>query len=193
MPRLPSLEALLAGCLRYEPAAQEGLYHYFEPLLLRVCLRYGRSRAEAEDLVQEAFIRVFSRLSQYRGEGALDAWVRRIGVNTCLDYYRAEVQGWKEVGLDAAAELSADEADAPALLAGEELVATIETLPTIYRLVLNLYCVEGYSHKEIGEQLGIDERTSSSQLSRARKLLAKYLRRTETTPSPPCHECQSHA
>jgi RNA polymerase sigma factor (sigma-70 family) len=185
VPRHPSLEALLAGCLRYEPAAQEGLYHYFEPHLLRVCLRYGRSRAEAEDLVQEAFIRVFTRLSQYRGEGSLEAWVRRIGVNTCLDHYRAEVQGWREVAIDAAAELSSDDADAPALLAGEELVAAIETLPTIYRLVLNLYCVEGYSHKEIGEQLGIDERTSSSQLSRARRLLAKQLQRNQTIP---CHD-----
>lgn len=185
MARLPSLEALLAGCLRYEPAAQQGLYHHFESPLLRVCLRYARSRAEAEDLVQEAFIRVFQRLSQYRGEGPLDAWVRRIGVNTCLDHYRAEVQGWREVGLEAAADLTSDEADAPALLAGEALVEAIGRLPTIYRLVLNLYCIEGYSHKEIGEQLGLDERTSSSQLSRARRLLAKQLRRTEC---PTCYE-----
>ena len=188
LPRVPSyrtLEALLAGCLRAEPAAQEALYARFEPLLLRVCVRYARSRAEAEDLVQEAFVRVFGRLHQYRGEGPLEGWVRRVGVTTCLDHYRAEVRGWHDVGLDAApAALTAAAADAPAHLAADELVAAIGRLPTIYRLVLNLYCIEGYSHQEIAEQLGIEERTSSSQLSRARRLLAEQLRRAETVATP---------
>ena len=185
MPRFPSLEALLAGCLRHEPAAQEGLNYHFEARLLLVCLRYARSRAEAEDLVQEAFIRIFQRLDQYRGDGPLEAWVRRVTVNTCLDHYRAEVAGRHEVTLDEAHALSTDDADAPTLLAGEELIALIGRLPAIYRIVLNLYCIEGFSHREIGEQLGIDERTSSSQLSRARRLLAQQIRRAETIN---CHE-----
>ncbi len=180
LPAFP--ESLIPGCLRAEPAAQEALYRHFEGRLLHVCLRYVRTRAVAEDLVQEAFIRVFERLGQYRGQGALEAWVRRIGVNTCLDYCRAEARGWREVDLeDVADELTSDEADAPALLAGEELVAHIQRLPTIYRLVINLYCIEGYAHHEIAAQLGIDEKTSSSQLSRARRLLAEQLRRAHLT------------
>lgn len=183
MAALPVPESLLAGCLRHEAAAQEAFYRHFAPRLLNVCVRYARTRAQAEDLVQESFIRVFERLGQFRGEGALEAWVRRIAVHTCLDHYRVEVRRWRELELDAAYDVTSDSADALSRLAAEDLVALIARLPDIYRLVLNLYCVEGYSHKEIGEQLGIDERTSSSQLSRARRLLAELVRRSETVLS----------
>ena len=182
---LPSFpESLIPGCRRAEPAAQEALYRHFEGRLLHVCLRYVASRVVAEDLVQETFIRVFQRLGQFCGAGPLEAWVRRIGVNTCLDHCRAEARGWREVDLeDVADDLTSDEADAPARLAGEELVAHIQRLPTIYRLVINLYCIEGYSHAEIGARLGIDEKTSSSQLARARRLLAEQLRRAHLIQS----------
>jgi RNA polymerase sigma factor (sigma-70 family) len=170
---------LLRGCLRHEPAAQEAFYRYFAPCLLHICVRYARSRTQAEDLVQEAFIRVFERLGQYRNEGSLEGWVRRVAVNTCLDHYRAEARRWQEFDLDAAADLSSDDADALSRLAAQDLVALIARLPDHYRLVINLYCVEGYTHKEIGDQLGLDEHTSSSQLSRARRLLAELVRRSE--------------
>ncbi len=176
-------ESLVPGVLRADPAAQEALYRHFEGPLLRVCLRYVRARPVAEDLVQEAFVRVFGRLAQWRGQGPLEAWVRRIGVNTCLDHCRAEARGWREIDFDDVPDaLTAAEADAPAQLAADELVAHIQRLPLIYRLVLNLYCIEGYSHPEIGAQLGIDEKTSSSQLSRARRLLAEQLRRAHFIP-----------
>ncbi len=184
MAALPAPEAYLPGCLRHEPAAQEAFYHHFAPRLLHVCVRYARSRVQAEDLVQEAFIRVFARLPQYRADGPLEAWVRRVAISTCLDHYRQQMRRAPELDLDAAADLSSADADALSRLAGHDLVALIARLPDIYRLVLNLYCVEGYSHQEIGEQLGIDERTSSSQLSRARRLLAELVRRSETVLLP---------
>ncbi len=172
---------MLAGCRRAEPAAQEALYCHFAPRLLGICLRYARSRAQADDWLQESFLRIFQRLDQFRGDGPFDAWVRRVAVTTCLDHYRADVQRWpRTADLDDAATLTSDDADALAQLAQQDLIRLIAGLPDGYRLVLNLFCLEGYSHREIGERLGIDERTSSSQLSKARRLLAERVRRAES-------------
>lgn len=180
----PFPDALLKGCLRHERVAQEALYRHFAPRLMGICLRYARSRSQAEDLMQDAFIRVFQRLEQFRGEGPLDAWVRRIAVSTCLDHYRAEARRWREVDLDAAAELTSDDSDALSRLSQQDLVGLINRLPDGYRVVLNLYCLEGYSHKEIAAQLGIEEKTSSSQLFKARRLLAELVRRSEIVFQP---------
>jgi len=170
---------LLKGCLRQERAAQEALYRHFIGRVLGTCLRYARSRTQAEDLAQEAFIRVFQRLPQFRADGPLEAWVRRVTVSTCLDHYRSEARRWREVELDAASELTSDDADALGRLSQQDLVSLINRLPDGYRMVLNLYCLEGYSHKEIAAQLGIEEKTSSSQLFKARRLLAELVRRSE--------------
>ena len=174
--------ALVAGCLRAEPAAQEALYRHFAPRVLGVCVRYARSRAQADDWLQETFIRVFGRLEQFRGEGPFDAWVRRVAVTTCLDHYRADAPRWRDEPLEAAADLTSDDADALTNLGQQDLLRLVGRLPDGYRLVLNLYCLEGYSHREIGQQLGIDERTSSSQLFKARRLLAEWVRRAELVP-----------
>lgn len=174
----------MAGCRRAEPAAQEALYRHFAPRVLGVCLRYARSRAQADDWLQETFLRVFQRLEQFRGDGPFDAWVRRVAVTTCLDHYRADAHRWpRTADLDAAATLTTDDADALADLAQQDLLRLIAGLPDGYRLVLNLYCLEGFSHREIGERLGIDERTSSSQLFKARRLLAERVRRAESVYS----------
>lgn len=177
----PFPDALLKGCLRHERAAQEALYRHFLPRVLGTCQRYARSRSQADDLAQEAFIRIFQRLDQFRADGPLDAWVRRVTVSTCLDHYRAEARRWREVDLDAAAELTAVDSDALSRLNQQDLVALINRLPDGYRVVLNLFCVEGFSHKEIAAQLGIEEKTSSSQLFKARRLLAELVRRSEIT------------
>lgn len=177
-------DALLVACLRHERVAQEALYQHFAPRLLGVCLRYARSRAHADDLLQETFLRVFDRLSQFRREGSFDGWMRRVAVTTCLDHYRADAQRWlRTTELEHAATLSVEDADALTTLSQHDLLRLISTLPDGYRIVLNLYCLEGYSHREIGERLGIDERTSSSQLTKARRLLAERLRRAESVYS----------
>ena len=172
----------MADCLRAEPAAQEALYRHFAPRVLGVCVRYARSRAQADDWLQETFIRVFGRLEQFRGEGPFDAWVRRVAITTCLDHYRADAPRWRDEPLEAAADLTSDDADALTNLGQQDLLRLVGRLPDGYRLVLNLYCLEGYSHREIGQQLGIDERTSSSQLFKARRLLAEWVRRAELVP-----------
>lgn len=184
MPSATFPDHLLAACRRGDPAAQEALYAHFAPRLLAVCGRYCRTDAQAEDLVQETFVRVFQQLPSFRGTGVLDAWVRRIAVSLCLDHYRAHARQWQEVDLDHATALTTDAADALTQLSDQELLALISRLPDGYRVVLNLYCIEGYSHAEIAAQLGIEERTSSSQLSKARRLLAQLVRRADTVSRP---------
>ncbi len=129
-------------------------------------------------------MRIFQLLPTFRGAGVLDAWVRRIAVSRCLDHYRTHARQGPEVDLDHATALSADDADALSQLAGQQLIDLIARLPDGYRVVLNLYCIEGYSHAEIAAQLGIEERTSSSQLTKARRLLAQLVRRAETVARP---------
>ncbi|MBC7448589.1 MAG: sigma-70 family RNA polymerase sigma factor [Hymenobacteraceae bacterium] len=184
MPQATFSDHLLTACRHGEPAAQEALYAWFAPRLLAVCGRYCRSAAQAEDLVQETFVRVFQLLPTFRGTGVLDAWVRRIAVTLCLDHYRACARHWYDVDLDHAASLTSDDTDALTQLSEQELLDLIARLPDGYRVVLNLYCIEGYSHAEIAAQLGIEERTSSSQLSKARRLLAQLVRRADTVSRP---------
>lgn len=165
--------------MRGERAAQELLYARFAPRLLVVCTRYARNRAQAEDLLQEAFIRVFRYLPQYRAEGPLEAWLRRLVVRTAINYYHATARQQREVELEEAAMVTAEDNNALAQLSMEDIRGLINQLPDGCRLVLNLYCFEGLSHREIAELLGIEEKTSSSQLFKARQRLLVLLRRDE--------------
>jgi RNA polymerase sigma factor (sigma-70 family) len=175
-----SPESYLKGCLRGERAAQEALYHYFAPKVLGICMRYTRTRAQAQDLAQEAMIKVFERLADFRDQGSLAGWVHRLAVRTAIDHYRVQANQRAETDLDEAYDLSSDDTNQLAQLEAQEVLALMNRLPDGYRLVLNLFAVEGYSHKEISEQLGIEEKTSSSQLCKARKLLLEMLRQQET-------------
>ena len=183
MPNLyPTDFDLARRCLRGERAAQEAPYARFAPRLLAVACRYAPTRAAAEDVLQDALIRAFASLEQYRGEGALEAWLRRIVVRTAINHFHAAAARPAEAGLDEAAHLTTDDYDILARLAADDLRALIQRLPTGYRLVLNLYCIEGYTHTEIAALLGIDERMSSSQLAKARRRLLALLRHAEYAP-----------
>ena len=177
-PHAPVDEALLAACRRDESAAQHQLYQRLACLLMGVCLRYCPNRAEAEDALQNTFVKIFTRLDQYRGQGPFEAWARRIAVTTSLhavEQHRLRHPG-PSVDLDGTA--TEQPSTAPSALdnlATSDLLALLATLPPGYRAVLNLYAVEGYSHQEIGELLGIAEGTSKSQLARARRLLETRL------------------
>ena len=175
----PIDEVLLAACRRGESAAQHQLYQKISYLLMGVCLRYCPNRAEAEDALQNTFVKIFTRLDQYRGQGAFEAWARRIAVTTSLhavEQHRLRHPGPNSEALDGlAADLPTAEPSALDHLATADLLALLATLPLGYRTVLNLYAVEGYSHQEIGELLGITEGTSKSQLARARRLLETRL------------------
>lgn len=179
-PPLPPVgEALLAACRRGESAAQYQLYQRLAYGLMGVCLRYCPNRAEAEDALQNTFVKIFTRLDQYRGQGPFEAWARRIAVTTslhALEQHRLRHPGPSGDALDElTADLPSAEPSALEQLAVDDLVALLDTLPPGYRTVLNLYAVEGYSHQEIAQLLGIAEGTSKSQLARARRLVETRL------------------
>ncbi|WP_375417617.1 RNA polymerase sigma factor [uncultured Hymenobacter sp.] len=184
-------ETLLARCRRHEGAAQLQLYNQLASSLMGVCLRYCPSRVEAEDALQNTFVKIFTRLDQYRGDGPFEAWARRIAVHTALHgteqhrrRHAATAGTFGDHSEEFAARLPSAEPSALDQLAAADLLALLQTLPPGYRTVLNLYAVEGYAHAEIAALLGISEGTSKSQLARARHLLQ---RRLASLNAYPCH------
>lgn len=171
----PTIDDLVADCRRGVPSAQRALYERLAYRLMGVCLRYCPSRAEAEDALQMTFVKIFTRLDQFRGDGPFEAWARRVAVTTSLHAYEKHRQRAPHVDADEAADVAHPDGTPLDRLSAEEVVQLINTLPVGYRTVLNLYAIEGYSHQEIGELLGISEGTSKSQLSRARRLLEERL------------------
>lgn len=169
-------ELLIAGCLRQDPRLQESLYQTYRVELFTVCLRYASHRAEAEDYLQDGFAQIFRDLKQFdASRGSLSAWMRKVLLNKILQQLRKKKLNFVSLdGADCAAEIPADDRIISAL-AAKEIVEAIQRLPNGYRLVFNLFLVEGYSHQEIAKQLGISENTSKSQLRKARLALQQYL------------------
>ncbi|MEI6946551.1 RNA polymerase sigma factor [Paraflavisolibacter sp. H34] len=166
---------LIKDCLKERPAAQKQLYHLFAGPMLGICYRYTKSMADAEDVLQEGFIKVFRSLHQYKSEGELGAWIRRIMVTTAINYLKKNIRYQSEL-LFTDDYLHAVDNDNPAVqLQAKELAGLIRQLPTGYQTIFNLHAVEGYSHVEIGGLLGIHEGTSRSQYARARGLLISWL------------------
>ena len=166
---------LVKSCLKEKPEAQRQLYERFAQNMLGICYRYTKSLKDAEDVLQEGFIKVFLGLKQYKQEGELGAWIRRIMVNTALNFlkrnrkYRDEMY-FIEHPLHPVAD------DNPVInLEAKELADLIRQLPQGYQTIFNLYAVEGYTHVEIGEMLGITDGTSRSQYARARVLLISWI------------------
>ncbi|MFN0201914.1 MAG: RNA polymerase sigma factor [Bacteroidia bacterium] len=164
--------SIIEGCIKQNPLAQRRLYEVFAAKMLAVCFRYARDRDEAEDILQEGFIKVFRNIEKYAFNGSLEGWVRKIMVNTAIDTIRKNRSIMLETPInDSITESYAE--DAIDNLEVEALMQMIQELPAGYRIVFNLYAIEGYSHAEIGEQLGITESTSRSQYTRAKALLKK--------------------
>jgi len=173
LPELDEYE-LVRACRREERSAQEALYARFSRRMFAVCLRYARHRSEAEDFLQEGFIRVFDKLGDFRLEGSLEGWVRRIMVHTCINHLRKKSVRGEVLGAVHAPERS-EMPSAPGNLGQAELLALVQELPDGYRAVFNLFAIEGYDHAEIAELLGIAEGTSRSQLAKARMVLQRRL------------------
>jgi RNA polymerase sigma factor (sigma-70 family) len=166
---------LIERCLKNDSRAQEFLYKRFSRRMYGVCLRFARNTMEADDILQEGFIKVFSFLKDFRHDGSLEGWVRRTIVNTAINYYNSKQKEWSETSIDMAeSHLSVSE-DILEKISTADLLNLIHELPEGYRLVFNLYIIEGYNHKEIAEMLNISENTSKSQLSRARMALQQKL------------------
>ncbi len=163
-------EEVINGCVRGDTSCLSLLYHRTSYRMMGLCLRYFRDRATAEDVMQEGYLKLYKSISQYRGDGNFDAWQRRIFVSACLEEYR---KNKVEMVSDDIIDNDSNYADNLLMenISAKELLEMIQNLSDGYRAVFNLYAIEGYTHGEISEMLGISESTSKSQLSRARTLL----------------------
>jgi len=182
-----SEEELIADCIKGKSKAQKELYDRFAPVLMGLCVRYVKDVAEAEDIMIKGFMKVFQNIGQYEGKGSFEGWLKRIMVNESLMYIRKNKSMYLEVDIEYA-NREPNYNWASSHLDAEDLQKLIEELPTGYRTIFNLYAIEGYSHKEIGEMLGINENTSKSQLSRARALLQKRILHLEEILDKDKHE-----
>ncbi|MBI5219035.1 MAG: sigma-70 family RNA polymerase sigma factor [Bacteroidia bacterium] len=171
-------DQLVKDCLKNGKGAMDELYKRFAPKMFGVCLRYAKNRMEAEDFLQEGFIKVFLNLNTFRFDGSLEGWVRRIIVNTSINFYRQKGPWMEDVETSRDANSEVFNSDVVSDLSAQELLQYVQELPEGYRMVFNLYVVEGYLHKEIGEMLNISENTSKSQLAKARKALQEKIKST---------------
>jgi RNA polymerase sigma factor (sigma-70 family) len=167
---------IIAGCQQQKASAQEKLYQLYSRRMMAVCLRYTRSRAEAEDIFHEAFVKVFRHIDTYQG-GSFEGWMRRIFVNMAINAYHKNRKYQDHVDYSAIEERSPAEDDIISQISGQELLALINQLPEGYRLVFNLYVIEGFGHREIAEMLNIAEGTSKSQLAKAKNYLKNILQK----------------
>lgn len=176
--RKVTIDDLLEGCKLGERRTQELLYKLLSSKMLGICMRYAKDRYEAEDMLQIGFVKVFQKAGEFRGDGSFEGWIRRIMVNTAIEVYRKNQRMLNIVDID-------EVYDTPQTMFNmsdlevKDLLSLIQHLSGGYRLVFNLYAIEGYSHKEIAEQLGITEGASKSQLSRARAILKEKLIKME--------------
>lgn len=165
---------IIEGCLANKASAQEDLYNLYSRRMMSVCLRYTKSRFEAEDIFHEAFVKVFKNISYWKG-GSFEGWVRRIFVNTAINHYHKNKKFFDHVDASEAEFNIPSLDDAISHISTQELLQLINKLPEGYRLIFNLYAIEGYSHKEIASMLNIAEGTSKSQLSKAKIFLKNLI------------------
>ena len=170
---------LIDSCMKGDRAAQKVLYDRLAPRMFPLCIRYVSDRDLAEDVLQDGFVTLFTKLHEYKGEGSFDGWARRIFVTTALMNLRKKDALKMSDDLEAAKGLRAETSSQLQNLGYKELMAMITELPPGFRTVFNMYAIEGYSHKEIGEALGISETTSRTQLSRARQWLQNKIKEKE--------------
>lgn len=165
---------IIQGCLKKQASAQEKLYGHYARKMIAVCVRYTRSRFEAEDVFHDAFVKVFANIHNWKG-GSFEGWVRRIFVNTAINHYRQNRKYFDHVDSAYAEETLSSSDNVIADLSNQELLNMINGMPDGYRLIFNLHVVEGYNHSEIAEMLHIAEGSSKSQLSKAKAYMKKLL------------------
>jgi len=171
---LPDIKNIISGCLNGNRRDQELLYRRHSAKLYAVCLQYSGNDEEARDILQEGFIKIFANLIHYKFEGSFEGWMRKIMVNTALERYRSKYNLYRVDDIEALQEFDAEpDTEDYAGLEASDLLEIIRELPPKYRMVFNLYAIEGYSHKEISKMVNISEGTSKSNLSRARIILQR--------------------
>jgi RNA polymerase sigma-70 factor (ECF subfamily) len=177
-------EAILKGCLQNEAVAQKELYNRYSPKMLSVCYRFAHNREDAEDMLQEGFIKVFSQMHTFENRGAFEGWIRRIIVHTCINILKKNKKFNESVDIIHATAVQVREDIVPSIVQAKQVVECIRMLPVGYRTVLNLYAIEGYNHREISNMLDIEESTSRSQYTRAKAMLEDILVRKKIIHKP---------
>ncbi len=172
---------IIEGCIKQNRKAQKMLYERFASKFLGICMRYAKDKQEAEDILQEGFFKIFERINQYQFAGAFEGWMRRIIVNTAISNYRKNIKHYNHYDIYEINENDEEVNIEDIEFTLEEMLKVIQSLSPGYRMVFNLYAIEGYAHKEIAEILGIDIATSKSQYSRARKIIQNRLAKLRST------------
>ena len=169
-------QQIIEGCAKHDRKAQQLLYDRYSRFLLGVCLRYSTDKAEAEDILQESFLKIFFNIKDYSGTGSFIGWLRKVAVNTAITQYHKNLKFRYHLEIEEYVSvetgITSFEED---FFTADELFRVLNELPAGYRMVFNLYAVEGYKHKEIAEMLGIDTNTSKSQYSRAKAAIRDKL------------------
>jgi RNA polymerase sigma factor (sigma-70 family) len=167
---------IIEGCAKHDRKAQQLLYDKYSRLLLGVCMRYAEDKAEAEDILQESFLKIFFNIKDFSGTGSFAGWLRKVAVNTAITHYHKNLKYRYHIEIEeyVSVETGVNSFE-ESFYSSEELYMVMNELPAGYRMVFNLYAVEGYKHKEIAEMLGIDTNTSKSQYSRAKAVLREKL------------------
>ncbi len=166
---------LIEGCKNGDRRAQKALYDKYSRRMMAVCLRYVKDMEDARDLLQEGFIKLFTNIHQYTGEGNFEGWVRRIFINNTLEFLRQQDILKNAGDIDDADYLNIPDESTLSQMSANDIMVYVRSLPDGFRTVFNMFAIEGYSHKEIGEILNITESTSRSQYMRARKILQKMI------------------
>ncbi len=174
---------LIKDCIKGKSHAQHELYHLFAAQMLGICYRYTKNLDDAEDVLQEGFMKVYTNLHQFKNEGDLGAWIRRIMVNTALTYLKIHTRYRNQMDFEHMPLHPVIEEQASMNLHTAALIEIIRKLPTGYQTILNLVAIEGYNHIEVATLLNINENTSRSQYSRARALLIREIEAAEKTKS----------
>jgi len=170
---------IILGCIAGRPKAQKALFDIYAPKLLVICLRYMKEVPRAQDTLQDAFVKIYKHLPDYKFEGVFEGWVKRITVNTCLDQLRKDKKTLSDVSIDDVSFKLARHDHSIEKLMADDLLKLVQSLPDGYRTVFNLFAIEGYSHQEIATQLNISESTSKTQYVRARAYLKDRLEKID--------------
>jgi RNA polymerase sigma-70 factor (ECF subfamily) len=169
-------QQIIDGCARHDRRAQQELYDRYSRFLLGICLRYASDKAEAEDILQESFLKIFFNIRDFSGTGSFMGWLRKVAVNTAITHYHRNLKFRFHVEIEEYVSVETGTASFEEdFFTSEELFMVLNDLPAGYRMVFNMYAIDGYKHKEIAEILGIDTNTSKSQYSRAKAALREKL------------------
>ena len=168
-------QSLIKACSQNNAVAQRELYNRYSGVLFGICYRYAYNREDAEDMLQEGFIKIFSRINSFENKGNFEGWMKRVVVHTCINYLKKNQKFTDHLSLEFAQNIESREEGIASKLLGKQVIECLRLMPIGYRTVINLYAIEGFSHKEIGDMLEIEESTSRSQFIRGKNVLESIL------------------